>query len=71
MIEKQTGRTIKCIQSDNAKEYCSKEFDEFLNNEGIKRQLTIPHTPQQNGTADSIKICCGNIYLMNFHVELC
>lgn len=52
MIEKQTERSIKCIQSDNAKEYCSKEFEEFLKTEGIKRRLTIPHTPQQNGIAE-------------------
>ena len=30
-------------------EYTSAEFDLYLTKEGIKHELTIPHTPQQNG----------------------
>lgn len=51
-VETQTGCKIKCLMSDNGKEYCNKEFDEFLKKNGICRRLTIPHTPQQNGVAE-------------------
>lgn len=47
-----TGRKIKFLQSDNGSEYCNKNFDEFLSQCGIKRRLTVPHTPQQNGIAE-------------------
>lgn len=51
-VENQTGRKIKQLQSDNGKEFCNKEFDDFLKKEGIGRRLTTPHTPQQNGIAE-------------------
>lgn len=50
-VEKQTGKTIKNLQSDNGKEYCNAKFDKLLT-KGIKRRLTAPHTPQQNGIAE-------------------
>ena len=30
----------------------SKEFDTYLHENGIKRQLTTAHTPQQNGVVE-------------------
>lgn len=51
-VENQTGRKIKILQSDNGGEYCSKEFDKYLEKCGIQRRLTVPHTPQQNGVAE-------------------
>ena len=50
-MENQTGRKIWVLRSDNGGEYTSKEFDEFCRQEGIKRQLTVPYTPEQNGVA--------------------
>ena len=35
MVEKQTGRYIKCLRSDGGGEYFSKEFNKFLSDEGI------------------------------------
>lgn len=52
LVEKQTGRTIKCLQSDNGREFCNEEFDRFLKEEGIARKLTTPYTPQLNGVAE-------------------
>ena len=52
MVECQTGRRIKMLRSDNGTEFVNKVFDEFLKLNGIKRQLTVPHTPQQNGVAE-------------------
>ncbi|CAD6236968.1 GSCOCG00012493001-RA-CDS [Cotesia congregata] len=51
-VEKQTGLKIKALQSDNGREYCNKQFDEYLRHEGIKKRLTVPYTPQQNGVAE-------------------
>lgn len=50
-IEKQTGKRIKYLQSDNGKEYCNQAFDNFLKN-GIGQKLTVTHTPEQNGTVE-------------------
>lgn len=52
MVENQTNKKIKVLRSDNGGEYISKQFDDFLKENGIKRQLTVPHTPQQNGIAE-------------------
>lgn len=52
MVERQTGKKIKVLRSDNGKEYINREFDEYLQGCGIKRQLTVPYTPQQNGVAE-------------------
>ena len=52
MVERQTGQKVKTLRSDNGTEYVNKDFDFFLKNTGIKRQLTVPYTPEQNGVAE-------------------
>ncbi|KAG8473480.1 hypothetical protein CXB51_035660 [Gossypium anomalum] len=49
MIEKQTGKQIKHLRTDNGLEFCSDEFNRLCKLEGIMRHLTVRHTPQQNG----------------------
>lgn len=51
-MEKSSGLKVKTLRSDNGGEYTSIEFTEYLTKEGIKQELTIPHTPQQNGLAE-------------------
>ncbi|XP_076398156.1 uncharacterized protein LOC143266621 [Megachile rotundata] len=51
-VENQTGKKIKYLMTDNGRKYCNREFDEFLNESGIRRRLTVAHTPQQNGVAE-------------------
>lgn len=51
-IEKQTGKKIKKIRSDNGKEYLNEKIKSFLRSEGIVHQLTVRYTPQQNGVAE-------------------
>lgn len=36
-IELDSGKKIKCLRTDNGGEYIGAEFDEFYNQEGIKR----------------------------------
>ena len=37
--EKHTGKEILFLQSDNGREFVSKEFDDFLSQHGIRRRL--------------------------------
>eukprot|EP00253_Pinus_taeda_P007226 PITA_07226 len=50
--ENNTGRTIKCLITDNGGEFTSKEFDNYCKDAGIKRHKTTIYTPQQNGVAE-------------------
>lgn len=52
LVEKQKGKSVKVIQSDNGREYVNTEFDNYLKQKGISRRLTVPHNPEQNGTAE-------------------
>ena len=38
LMEKQFGKLIKKLQSDNGTEFCNAEFDDFLTRNGIKRR---------------------------------
>jgi len=52
MVEAETGRKLKKLRTDRGGEFLSGEFTTFCKERGIKRQLTNPHTPQQNGVAE-------------------
>ncbi|KAH9288199.1 hypothetical protein KI387_032316, partial [Taxus chinensis] len=48
----ETGLKLKCLRSDNEGEYCSNEFNDYYSKNGIRRQKTVPGTPQQNGVSE-------------------
>ena len=50
-VERETGKKLKCIRSDNGGEYCG-SFDAYCREQGIKHQRTPPKTPQLNGLAE-------------------
>ena len=52
LVENQTGRKIRVLISNNGGEYTSKEFDGFCIQEGIRRQLIVLYTPEQNGVIE-------------------
>lgn len=52
LIEKENGKEIATLRTDRGGEFTSNEFQEFCNKEGIKRHLTVPYTPQQNGVVE-------------------
>lgn len=52
LVENQTGKRIKVLRSDNGREYVNKDFERYMKESGIKHQLTITYTPQQNGVAE-------------------
>ncbi|KAD2204143.1 hypothetical protein E3N88_41639 [Mikania micrantha] len=51
-IENETGRRISTLRTDRGGEFCSKEFNSFCEENGIRRDLTAPYTPEQNGVAE-------------------
>lgn len=51
-VEKQTGRAVRCIRTDNAKEYVGGQFAEIVRECGIKHETSVARCPQQNGIAE-------------------
>lgn len=52
MVEKQSDCTIKTLRSVGGGEFTSREFNRFCEEEGINKQVTLPYSPQQNGSAE-------------------
>jgi transposase InsO family protein len=52
LVENLSERKIKILRSDNGREYTSNEFESFCRDAGIKRELTTPYNPQQNGVSE-------------------
>jgi transposase InsO family protein len=52
MVENEMDSRIKCLRSDNGGEFTSKEFMDYYNNHGIKRQFFVARTPQQTGVVE-------------------
>jgi hypothetical protein len=50
-IENLMNKKIKILRTYNGGEYTSKEFVAFCKSTGIRRELIVPHNPQQNGVA--------------------
>jgi transposase InsO family protein len=43
---------IKKVRSDNGTEFKNTGVEEFLSEEGIKHEFSVPYTPQQNGVVE-------------------
>jgi len=48
-VERQTGRKLCTIRSDNSGEYIAKVVKNFVEDEGINYQWSSAYVPQQNG----------------------
>jgi len=48
------GVKLRKVRSDHGGEYLSAEFDKHLKDQGIERELTVHHSPQQNGVAERL-----------------
>ena len=51
LIERETGKKLKCICTDNGGEYCG-PFDEYCKHQGIRHQKT----PQLNGFSERMNM---------------
>jgi transposase InsO family protein len=52
LIENQAGKILKAVRFDRGGDFSSWNFKEFCDKHGIKREYTIPRTPQQNGVIE-------------------
>ncbi|XP_062556984.1 uncharacterized protein LOC134221823 [Armigeres subalbatus] len=52
MAERQSGRKMKILGTDNRKEYVNAGFKNYLKQHGIIHQTTNAYTPEQNGMAE-------------------
>ena len=46
LVDKELGKQVKALRSDNGGEFISGEFKDFCSAEGIRRELIAPHNPQ-------------------------
>ena len=68
LVVNETGKRLKCLRSDNGGEYCSKEFDSHCSHNGIRRENTIPRTPQENGVSERMnKMIMESARCMRLH----
>ena len=50
--QREFGFQIKKVRSDNGTEFKNTQVEEFLDDEGIKHEFSVPYTPQQNGVVE-------------------
>ena len=50
-LKKEIGKKLKFLRSNGSGEFISNEFNKFFIERGIKRQVSVPGIPQQNGIA--------------------
>lgn len=53
-VENFTGQRVKTLRTDNGGEFTSNSFQAHLKACGIRHELTIPKTPEQNGVAERL-----------------
>jgi transposase InsO family protein len=46
------GYRVKCVRFDRGGEFLAVAFKQICEKAGIRRQLTAPHSPQQNGLVE-------------------
>nr|GEX93409.1 putative ribonuclease H-like domain-containing protein [Tanacetum cinerariifolium] len=51
-LENQLSLKVKVIRSDNGTEFKKSDLNQFCRLKGIKREFSVPKTPQQNGIAE-------------------
>jgi transposase InsO family protein len=51
-FETETGKKVKCLQSDNGGEFESKALATFLASKGIKTERLLPYHHYQNGASE-------------------
>ena len=52
LVENHTENKIKTFRSDNDGEFTLEEFKELCRDSGIKRDLSTPYNPQQDGIVE-------------------
>ena len=52
LSKKETGRSMVKLRTDNAKEFLSGEFQDYIKQKGIRHELTAPYSPEQNSVVE-------------------
>jgi hypothetical protein len=52
IAEAETGWKLKAFRTDDGEEFTSVEFSEYCVEQGVRRQLTTPYSPQQNDVVE-------------------
>lgn len=52
LAERQTGKKLKTVRSDNGKEFTNRWKNDFCKVRGIRHQLTVKYTRDQYGAAE-------------------
>ena len=53
-VENFTGQRVKTLRTDNGGEFTSRSFQAHLKACGVRHELTVPKTPEQNGVAERL-----------------
>ena len=69
LVESLTEKKVNTLCSDNGSEYTSIEFHQFCTEHGIKMELTVPMTPEQNGNAERINRTMHQFNVGGCHYE--
>ncbi|KXJ72145.1 hypothetical protein RP20_CCG018741 [Aedes albopictus] len=52
--ERQTGKKLKVLRTDNGKEFTNKLLGDHLKRLGVRHQTSVDYTPEQNGLAERV-----------------
>ena len=52
LVESESEEHVKCFRTDRGGEFSLEDFNAYCEENGIKRQLTAPYSPQQNGVVE-------------------
>lgn len=55
-VENEKSTSLKCLRTDNGLEFLSTDFQNFCKRKGIKRHITTPSNPQQNGVIERMNM---------------
>jgi hypothetical protein len=51
-VEAESGKKLKVLRTDRGGEFTSSSFIDYCNEVGVRRHLTAPYSPQQNGVVE-------------------
>jgi len=50
--ERKTGKRVRALRTDRGGEFLAGDFEQYCANIGLRRELTAPYLPQQNGVVE-------------------
>jgi transposase InsO family protein len=56
LVEKRSGRSIKCLRIDNGGKFTYLEFENYCKEYGIERNKTIFYISQKNGVVEPMNM---------------